>query len=287
MQYREIAPAPVLTPFVAAFWTLHGTSEEPSFDLVLPDGHAELVVHRTGRFLEWQQSGEIAEQPTALVAGVMERAIALSPARRFETVGVRFTPHGLAPLCRYPQSALSSRLTPAGDALSPGFAQIVDDVAQADSLDESLAILQMGLVRLFDRVAPAPNRVAAAVQLIDRTGGMISMDRLVHHTGATSRWLERQFQAFVGMPPKRYARVVRFHRAVSALVSAPETAGAAFAVHHGYYDQAHFTGEFKAFTGWAPRAFASQKLGELTRHFVSDSSKTRARAPRDTARVGG
>ena len=113
MQYLEIAPAPCLTPFVAAFWTLRGTSEEPSFDLVLPDGHAELVVHRTGRFLEWQQSGEIAEQPTALLAGVMERAIALSPARRFETVGVRFTPHGLAPLCRYPQSALSSRLTPA------------------------------------------------------------------------------------------------------------------------------------------------------------------------------
>jgi methylphosphotriester-DNA--protein-cysteine methyltransferase len=71
----------------------------------------------------------------------------------------------------------------------------------------------MGLIRLFDRVAAAPNRVAAAVRLIDRTGGTISMDRLVHHTGATSRWLERQFQAFVGMPPKRYARVVRFHRA--------------------------------------------------------------------------
>ena len=137
---------------------------------------------------------------------------------------------------------------------------------------------------VFDRVAAAPNRVAAAVRLIDRTGGTISMDRLVHHTGATSRWLERQFQAFVGMPPKRYARVVRFHRAVSALRQKRREPPSPCA---GYYDQAHFSGEFKAFTGWAPRAFASQKLGELTRHFVSDSSKTRARAPRDTARVGG
>jgi AraC-like DNA-binding protein len=80
---------------------------------------------------------------------------------------------------------------------------------------------------------------------------------------------------------------VRFHRAVGALIAAPSLTGALHAVEHGYYDQAHFTSEFKAFTGWAPRAFASQKLGELTRHFVSDSSKTRARAPRDTAWVGG
>ena len=46
-------------------------------------------------------------------------------------------------------------------------------------------------------------------------------------------------------------------------------------MHHGYYDQAHFTGEFKAFTGWAPKAFANQKLGELTRHFVTASREGR------------
>jgi AraC-like DNA-binding protein len=275
MEYREIAPTPSLKPFVVAFWTLRGVSNDASVDLVLPDGNAEVVIHRTGRFLEWHASGEIAEQPAALVVGVMERAIAIAPARRFETVGVRFTPHGLAPLCRHPQSALSSRLTPAGEALSPALARIVADVAQADSIAESLDILQRGLIRLFDRVAPAPSRVAAAVRLIEQSGGTISMDRLVRDTGATARGLERQFQAFVGLPPKRYARVVRFHRAVSTLVSAPERPRAELALHHGYYDQAHFTREFKAFTGWAPKAFASRKLGELTRHFVGTGPEPR------------
>jgi len=269
MEYREMAPAPDLKPFVAAFWTLRGVSTGEAADLVLPDGTAELVIHRTGRFHEWHASGEVVEQPAALVVGVMDRAITLAPARRFETVGVRFTPHGLAPLCRHPQSALSSRLTPAGDALSPALARVVADVAQAGSIAESLHILQRGLIRLLGRVAPAPSRVAAAVRLVAQTGGTISMDRLVHATGATARGLERQFLAFVGLPPKRYARVVRFHRAVSTLVSAPEMPGAELAVHHGYYDQAHFTSEFKTFTGWAPKAFASRKLGELTRHFVA------------------
>jgi hypothetical protein len=51
MEYREIAPGPSLRPFVATFWTLQGVQPEACFDLVLPDGHAELVVHRSGRFL--------------------------------------------------------------------------------------------------------------------------------------------------------------------------------------------------------------------------------------------
>jgi AraC-like DNA-binding protein len=269
MEYREIAPTPRLKPFVVAFWTLRGVSTGESADLVLPDGTAELVIHRTGRFHEWHASGEIAEQPAALVAGVMDQAVAIAPARRFETVGVRFTPQGLAPLCRCPLSALTSRLTPAGDALSPGLARVVADARQADSIEQSVRILRRGLIRLFDRVAPAPSPVAAAVRLVEQTGGTISMDRLAHATGATARGLERQFLAFVGLPPKRYARVVRFHRAVSTLVSAPDMPGAELALHHGYYDQAHFTSEFKAFTGWAPKAFASRKLGELTRHFVA------------------
>jgi AraC-like DNA-binding protein len=282
MEYREIAPGPSLRPFVATFWTLQGVQPEARFDLVLPDGHAELVVHRSGRFREWQASGDVSEQSPALVAGVMERAIALAPAPRFETVGVRLAPHGLAPLCRHPLSVLGGRLTPAVDALSPAFSRIVADAGQADSLAEALRILELELARLFARVAPAPDTVAAAVRLIARTGGTISMDRLIRSTGATSRQLERQFQACVGIPPKRYARLVRFQRAVSALVSAPRAAGAELAVRHGYYDQAHFTRDFRAFTGWAPRAFAAQKLSELTKHFVSDSSKTAPAAHRDT-----
>ena len=280
LEYRETAPPRRLAPFVAAFWTLRGVQPEPCFDLVLPDRHAELVIHRTGRFREWHESGEVSEQATSLIAGVMERAVALSPAQQFETVGVRFTPLGPAPLCRHPLGVLSGRLTPAVDALSPAVSQVVTDAGQAGSLEEALRILERGLTRLFARVAPVPETVAAAVRLIDRTSGTISMDRLVRLSGATSRQLERQFQACVGLPPKRYARIVRFQRAVSALVAAPLVPGAELALRYGYYDQAHFTREFRAFTGWAPKAFASRKLGELTRHFVSDSSKTSPPAPR-------
>ena len=87
-------------------------------------------------------------------------------------------------------------------------------------------------------------------------------------TGVSSRWLERHFQTAVGVSPKRLARLVRFRRVLAALDANPADGGVAVALDHGYYDQAHFIAEFRAFAGDAPRRFVDHRLAELTRFFV-------------------
>lgn len=275
MEYRELSPGPFLRPYVAAFWTLRGSSAAPSFDLILPDGHAEVVVHRTGRFLEWHAGDEVREQPAAIVAGVSDRAIALSPASTYETIGIRFVPHALAQICDGPLDAITAGIAPADAVLGRELRSLLATAAAAASLDDALLELRRGLQDEFARLPPAPLSIVAAVRRIRDTAGAISVDDLARGTGTSARTLERRFDRWVGLSPKRFGRVVRFHHAVTALVAAPERPGADHAARHGYYDQAHFTSEFKAFTGSAPRAFASQRLGELTRCFVAASPDAR------------
>jgi AraC-like DNA-binding protein len=291
MEYLEFPPPGRLSPFVAAIWTLRGVSAAPSFDLVLPDGRAEIVIHRTGRFREWRAPGDVREQPRAIVAGVMDRAVVLSPAASFETIGVRLMPYGLARLCAEPLDRAGDGIAPADARLAPAVAGVVAAVARADALADAVQILQDGLARVFDAAPRPPVTLMAAVCEIRRTQGRVSIDRLTMESGAGARALERQFDRWVGLSPKRYARVVRFHHAVRALIAAPGLPVARLAGDHGYYDQAHLSREFKAFTGAAPRAFLSGRLGDLTRQFaslpVSDSSKTAAPRSDDADRRGG
>lgn len=59
----------------------------------------------------------------------------------------------------------------------------------------------------------------------------------------------------VGLTPKQYCRVRRFQQSVTAAHAAREVDWAELAVSCGYYDQAHFIHDFRAFSGLTPGAY--------------------------------
>jgi methylphosphotriester-DNA--protein-cysteine methyltransferase len=268
MRYEEHPPPPAVAPYVACLWTLTGEGSGPSFELILPDGRPELVVHRGDPFRQKLASGAIRRQPRRLVVGQMLGAVALSPGARIESLGIRFTPAGLAPLCPFPQARLADRIVPVDAIDAPGLQRLADAAIDAPTLAGALRAVRRALPREFG-AAPAPDaRLLAAVARITASGGATPVEAITRAVGATPRWLERQFQASVGVTPKRLARLVRFRRALAALDEAGGREGAALALDHGYYDQAHFIADFRAFAGDAPRRFVRARLAELTRYFV-------------------
>lgn len=66
-------------------------------------------------------------------------------------------------------------------------------------------------------------------------------------TGMSPRRLQRWFAAHVGLPPRRYLRLLRFHKAFEQVPG--ETSLAAHAAEQGFADQAHMAREFRAMAG--------------------------------------
>jgi AraC-like DNA-binding protein len=72
--------------------------------------------------------------------------------------------------------------------------------------------------------------------------------------GVSERHLRRVFREAVGMSPKTFAKLTRFHRALRAARREAHPRWASIAAHAGYYDQAHLIAEFRAITGVTPGA---------------------------------
>jgi methylphosphotriester-DNA--protein-cysteine methyltransferase len=109
-----------------------------------------------------------------------------------------------------------------------------------------------------------PTWVAAAWDRIERSDGAVAVQRLVHDIGYSRKHLAAVFQEQMGMTPKALARLVRFQRALAALRSGAEPNLASLAVALGYYDQAHFTREFRGFAGLTPgQCLQRQQPGSL------------------------
>jgi AraC-like DNA-binding protein len=83
-----------------------------------------------------------------------------------------------------------------------------------------------------------------------------SVGDVARELGVSERHLRRVFRDAVGMSPKSFARLARFHRAVEAARRGESWARIAAAT--GYFDQAHLIGEFHAITGTTPRAFMTE-----------------------------
>jgi AraC-like DNA-binding protein len=84
--------------------------------------------------------------------------------------------------------------------------------------------------------------------------GNQSIRRLCDQASLTSERLTSLFRQQVGVTPKRYARIHRFHHALT-LLAGPGASLAQVAMRAGYYDQPHMNAEFRALAGLTPRQF--------------------------------
>lgn len=84
--------------------------------------------------------------------------------------------------------------------------------------------------------------------------------------GVSSTHMARRFKELIGVTPKRLARTYRFAAAVFAINPAGPIDWGYLASGAGYFDQAHFGHEFRAFTGLTPTRYVEVRRRFLREH---------------------
>jgi AraC-like DNA-binding protein len=84
--------------------------------------------------------------------------------------------------------------------------------------------------------------------------------------GVSSTHLAQRFKELIGVTPKQLARTYRFAATVFAINPAGPIDWADLAAGAGYFDQAHFGHEFRAFTGLTPTRYLEVRRRFLREH---------------------
>ena len=82
----------------------------------------------------------------------------------------------------------------------------------------------------------------------------------------SSTHLAQRFKELIGVTPKRLARTYRFAATVFAINPAGPIDWGDLAGGAGYFDQAHFGHEFRAFTGLTPTRYVEVRRRFLREH---------------------
>jgi AraC-like DNA-binding protein len=257
----EPEAAQPLWPMVERIWYFDGTLNLAR-ERIFPDGTIEIIVqldepHRDGDMLVPRPF------PTVCVNGLRTASgVVVAPMNRCRVVGIRVRAAYARYVLGVPAAELGDGTIDLEDVLGTIARDLGGRCYDAVEAAGNAGVRAQAVVRTSARWVAAclgsgADRSATTyvADAIVRDRGVVSIESLRAQTGLTRPRFAQQFRRELGVTPKRFARIVRFHQALRSLGDKSTPSATAFDL--GYFDQAHLYRDFEEFAGMTPGAFVA------------------------------
>jgi AraC-like DNA-binding protein len=257
VDYRRAVPRLPLDAFVEAIWAVRGSGGYRRF-VMLPNGAVQLMINFGAPHRVLRADGRRLDRDcrAAWIAGLQDAPLEIESPPASDLLAIRFRPGGAHAVLPLPLHAVTNDVVEADGVLHHAAAELRERLALAPDWPTRLRITEDWLLaRLRPREADH-RRIAAAVSALSANDG-VSVHATCAQLGLSNRHLIALFRGLVGLSPKSFARVRRFHTALARLPTTPNRA--TLAADLGYADQAHFGNEFRRLAGVAPGEFIARR----------------------------
>ena len=170
---------------------------------------------------------------------------------RIHVFNILFHPTGLNRLAGINMASLLNDAAAASDVLGKSALALDDSVRLAPDFPSRVAAVERWVAMMLEKREPDV-AIERTSRLLMAARGCVRIDNLVRRSGLSASQFQRRFASEVGMTPKLFARTIRFDAAMAAHHNAPDRSWTDIVHDLGYFDQAHFIGECRAFAGVLP-----------------------------------
>lgn len=253
MDYKTYEPVSDLQPLVKLYWTLEVPVEmSGQKQRILPDGCIDMVFILGDDIKRYTSDGNFVIQPRAMVLGQITEPFFVEPTGYVKSFAVRFYPYGFANFVSAPIKNLANKETPLTVLLGAVSAGILEQqIIQAADTKARIKIIENFLLERFNSQTSIDDIVKTTIDMMFPDKGKAS----VKNNASKRRQLERKFTKQVGISPKQLGKVIRLQAALKIMLGSQSENLSRVAYESGYYDQAHFTKDFKELTGTTPQEF--------------------------------
>jgi AraC-like DNA-binding protein len=258
------APARGLAAYVREYVGWVDRSSAPVCRRELPSGNVPLIVNFGARVRERKAASVEWIEHGTFTAGLHDAYTVVESAGPNEGLQVNFTALGARLFYDRPLAGLANRTVDLADIFGRSASRLLDRLHAARSWDVRFEILDGEIASRVAAARQPAREVVWSWQQLTRTRGRARIADLVREVGWSKRHLAAQFRDQIGLTPKAFARTLRFGSAVRILTSPDGASLAEVAQACGYFDQAHFTRDFREFAGTTPTALLDSRYPENT-----------------------
>jgi AraC-like DNA-binding protein len=190
-------------------------------------------------------------QPRSVVVGPQLTRVTLDINKNHKAVRVGFHPGGLYRLLGISMNEMIDGSYDAHDVFGNEMTEVNSKLQEALSFDEINKVIEAFLLQKINKLKRALPFDQAMLEML-RFNGNIPIEQLASIACLSLRQFERVSKERIGIPPKLFARLVRFSKAYRLRENLPHVSWTSIAHDCGYFDQMHFIRDFKEFAGVAP-----------------------------------
>ena len=254
------APHPNLCAYVREYVGGVERSAVPVCRRELPSGNIPLIINFDGVVRERKPNGSLAStEHRIFTAGLHDAFTIVESSGPSHGIQINFTALGARLFFDRPLGEFANRTIELEDVFGRSAATLVSRLHDATTWDARFDIVDREIRARVAAARPPAPAVAWAWRRLVTTGGGARIAEIRRDIGWSERHFAVQFRNQFGLTPKAFARILRFGRAARALGQGTQPL-ASIALACGYYDQAHFTRDFRAFAGITPLALLESRL---------------------------
>ena len=270
MYFQILYPAEVLRPYISRYVfvraegstdTMTPPADDPHFvngkhvQPLLPNYGSFIFVRNAVVEIGGNQSGEL------MLLGANQTTLGLTTLSGwFEGMMMDFEPGGMHVLTGIDLQQLSGKVLTARESGDEGLMhlnQIFQTSPKAEEIAPQLDAFFMGRLPLKEDLNYA--RIRKVIAACDEAKGNISAAEMASIACLGERQFLRVFRNYVGIPPKQFVRLRRFHRTIQDMQQQAAQGKPidllATVLEHGYYDLSHAALEFQQMGCVSPGQF--------------------------------
>ncbi len=262
--YLYKPPAP-LDRFVEVIWTSADEGKPHPRERLLPDGSVELVFdlreERTAIY-SGDNGKRLQTFRGSVVCGPHSQFFAIDTAGESDVAGVHFKPGGAYPFLKLPGGEIHNSHVGLDTLWGARAGEVRERLLAAKTPQRKCRVLEEALLA---QVGGPPERHPAVAFALTEFHGAPETQKISQVTariGLSARRFIDVFRKEVGLTPKLFCRVRRFQNVLRHISAGRAVDWAEIALTCGYFDQAHFIHDFRAFSGINPTSY----LADYTSH---------------------
>lgn len=243
----------MLIPYVKYFWSMKAPAHVKIDQWLVPVCNGDLVINLSDPARCTEADGTVAYLKGACICGIRRHCTRIEQGGPVHVMGAAFYPAGLYPFINGPVDITVDH-TLSAKMLMPEFTFVLTEEVEVGET-ATLALLEASLLNILENTDPRRRVIPKIVTDFCAIGGKDTIKTFCQINGISSRTLERLIKKHVGISPREYISLVRMQNAVRGVIDNPRTSLTEQAYEYGFYDQPHFTREFREKLNRTPSDF--------------------------------